>query len=89
LAIAVEKLILFSIWRSPLQISSALQKLYNTINKPNRFTNRSTSSNRSYTISQLQSIINTLKQVQNGTTVYLEAQSQLLSAQNKLSQFKP
>jgi hypothetical protein len=47
-----------------------------------------TPTNRDYTISQLQSIINQLEQVQNGTTVYLEAQSQLLSAQNKLSQFK-
>jgi hypothetical protein len=44
---------------------------------------------RNYTIKQLQSIINKLEQVQNGTTVYLEAQSLLLSAQNKLSQFKP
>lgn len=47
-----------------------------------------TPTSRSQVISQLQSIINQLNQVQNGTTVYLEAQSQLLSAQNKLSQFK-
>ncbi len=47
-----------------------------------------TSSNPSYTMSQLQSIINQLEQVQNGTTVYLEAQSQLLSAQNKLNKFR-
>jgi len=47
IAIAVEKLILFSIWRSHLQNSSGVQKLYNTINntinKPNRFTNLSAS----------------------------------------------
>ena len=47
-----------------------------------------TPTSRSQVMSQLQSIINQLNQVQNGTTVYLEAQSQLLSAQNKLSQFK-
>ncbi len=36
------------------------------------------------TRSQLQSIINKLNQVKPGTTVYLEAQADLLSAQNKL-----
>ncbi|MDX2217349.1 MAG: hypothetical protein SFY66_29040 [Oculatellaceae cyanobacterium bins.114] len=41
------------------------------------------------TISQLQSIINQLNQVQEGTTVYLEAQSLRLSAQNKLNQLQP
>jgi hypothetical protein len=44
--------------------------------------------NRNYTASQLQSIINELKRVQNGTTAYLEAQNLLLSAQNKLNQLQ-
>jgi hypothetical protein len=37
------KLILFSTWQAHLQNSSVVQKLYNTINKPNRFTNLSPS----------------------------------------------
>ena len=44
---------------------------------------------REATSSQLQSIINQLNQVKPGTTVYLEAQADLLSAQNKLAQLKP
>jgi hypothetical protein len=44
--------------------------------------------NPSYTVSQLQSIINQLKQVQPGTTRYLEAQADLQSAQNKLQQMR-
>jgi hypothetical protein len=43
-------------------------------------------SNPSYTISQLQGIINQLNKVQSGTTVYPEAQSLLKSAQNKLTE---
>ncbi|MBW4648711.1 MAG: hypothetical protein KME06_08410 [Kastovskya adunca ATA6-11-RM4] len=42
-----------------------------------------------YTISQLSGIINELRKVQNGTTVYLETQNLLLSAQNKLNQLQP
>lgn len=42
---------------------------------------------RNYTISQLQGIINELERVNNGTTVYPEAQQLLLSAKNKLNQF--
>ncbi len=44
--------------------------------------------NRNYTVSQLQSIINELQKVQNGTTAYLKAQNLLLSAQNKLNQLQ-
>jgi hypothetical protein len=44
---------------------------------------------REATSSQLQSIINKLNQVKPGTTVHLDAQADLLSAQNKLSQLKP
>ena len=44
---------------------------------------------RESTRSQLQGIINTLNRVKPGTTVYLDAQADLLSAQNKLSQMKP
>ncbi len=43
---------------------------------------------RNRTISQLQSIINELDKVQNGTTAYLKAQELLLSATNKLNQLK-
>ena len=43
---------------------------------------------REATISQLQSIINQLNQVKPGTTVYSDAQADLLSAQNKLDQLK-
>ncbi|MBG1240209.1 hypothetical protein [Nostoc sp. NZL] len=39
-------------------------------------------------LSQLQSIINQLEKVQNGTTAYLKAQELLLSANNKLSQLQ-
>lgn len=39
-------------------------------------------------LSQLQSIINQLEAVQNGTTVYLEAQALLLQANNKLNQLQ-
>jgi hypothetical protein len=46
-------------------------------------------STREATSSQLQSIINKLNQVKPGTTVHLDAQADLLSAQNKLSQLKP
>jgi hypothetical protein len=45
-------------------------------------------SSRSETTGQLQSIIDQLKRIQPGTTVYSEAQADLLSAQNKLDQFK-
>jgi hypothetical protein len=41
------------------------------------------------TSSQIQSIINQLERVQNGTTSYLKAQELLLSAQNKLNQLQP
>jgi hypothetical protein len=44
---------------------------------------------RNRTISQLQSIINELEKVQNGTTAYLKAQELLLSAKNKLKQIQP
>ena len=44
---------------------------------------------REDTISQLQGIINQLNQVKPGTTVYADAQADLLSAQNKLDQLKP
>ena len=44
---------------------------------------------REATSSRLQSIINKLNQVKPGTTVYLDAQADLLSAQNKLNQLKP
>jgi hypothetical protein len=40
-------------------------------------------------ISQIQSIINQLEKVQNGTTTYQKAQQLLLSAQNKLKQLQP
>ncbi|MEH2242199.1 hypothetical protein [Nostoc sp.] len=39
-------------------------------------------------LSQLQSIINQLEKVQNGTTAYLKAQELLLSANNKLRQLQ-
>ncbi|MBW4427256.1 MAG: hypothetical protein KME50_23145 [Nostoc desertorum CM1-VF14] len=39
-------------------------------------------------LSQLQSIINQLEKVQNGTTAYLKAQDLLLSANNKLKQLQ-
>ncbi len=45
--------------------------------------------NLNQTISRLQGIINQLERVQEGTTVYLQAQELLLSAQNKLSQLQP
>ena len=44
---------------------------------------------REATGSRLQSIINQLNQVKPGTTVYLDAQADLLSAQNKLNQISP
>jgi hypothetical protein len=44
---------------------------------------------RNRTISQIQSIINQLEKVQNGTTAYQTAQQLLLSAQNKLKQLQP
>jgi hypothetical protein len=44
---------------------------------------------RNRTISQIQSIINELEKVQNGTTAYLKAQELLLSANNKLKQLQP
>ncbi|MCC5618664.1 hypothetical protein LC605_26955 [Nostoc sp. CHAB 5836] len=43
---------------------------------------------RNRVLSQLQSIINQLEKVQNGTTVYLKAQELLLSANNKLRQLQ-
>lgn len=43
---------------------------------------------RNRTISQLQSIMNELNQVQKGTTPYLEAQELKLNAQNKLKQLQ-
>ncbi|MDA0212832.1 MULTISPECIES: hypothetical protein [Desertifilum] len=49
---------------------------------------RPNSTNPNYTISQLQSIINQLEKVQNGTTPYLEAQRLLLSAKAKLNEFQ-
>jgi hypothetical protein len=48
-----------------------------------------TGSNPNYTKGELQSIIDQFNQVQSGTTVYLEAQRYLISAQNKLNQFEP
>jgi hypothetical protein len=45
-----------------------------------------TGSNPNYTKGELLSIIDQFNQVQSGTTVYLEAQRYLISAQNKLSQ---
>lgn len=44
---------------------------------------------REATSSRLQSIINKLNQVKPGTTVYLDAQADLLSAQNKLNKLEP
>lgn len=44
---------------------------------------------RNRTISSLQSIINELEKVQNGTTAYLKSQELLLSAKNKLKQLQP
>lgn len=44
---------------------------------------------RNRTISSLQSIINELEKVQNGTTAYQKAQELLLSAKNKLKQLQP
>lgn len=44
---------------------------------------------RESTVSQLQRIINKLNQVKPGTTVYLDAQADLLFAQNKLDQLSP
>lgn len=41
---------------------------------------------REATVSRLQGIVNQLNQVKPGTTVYLDAQADLLSAQNKLNQ---
>ncbi|MHC5611992.1 MAG: hypothetical protein ACYTXA_13525 [Nostoc sp.] len=43
---------------------------------------------RNRMLSQLQSIINRLEKVQNGTTAYLKAQELLLSANNKLKQLQ-
>ena len=43
---------------------------------------------RNRRLSQLQSIINQLEKVQNGTTTYLKAQELLLSANNKLRQLE-
>jgi hypothetical protein len=43
---------------------------------------------RGRVISQLQEIINQLEQVDDGTTVYLEAQANLLHARNKLQEIK-
>ncbi|NET37974.1 MAG: hypothetical protein F6K19_39255 [Cyanothece sp. SIO1E1] len=40
------------------------------------------------TVSQLQSIVNELKKIDDGTTVYLKAQDLLLRAQNKLNQLE-
>ncbi|MBW4516662.1 MAG: hypothetical protein KME11_15750 [Timaviella obliquedivisa GSE-PSE-MK23-08B] len=48
-----------------------------------------TPTNRASIMSRLQSIIDQLEQVQNGTRVYSEAQILLASAQNKLNQFEP
>lgn len=44
---------------------------------------------RNYTISQLQGVIDQLKRIQSGTTVYLEAQQLLMSAQGKLDALQP
>ncbi|MBW4686890.1 MAG: hypothetical protein KME40_17725 [Komarekiella atlantica HA4396-MV6] len=44
---------------------------------------------RNRMFSQLQSIINQLEKVQNGTTAYLKAQELLLSAKNKLQELQP
>jgi len=44
---------------------------------------------RNRVVSQLQSIINQLEKVQNGTTAYMKAQELLLSAKNKLQQLQP
>ncbi|MCC5652139.1 hypothetical protein LC609_20405 [Nostoc sp. XA013] len=43
---------------------------------------------RNQVLSQLQSIVNQLEKVQNGTTAYLKAQDLLLSANNKLKQLQ-
>jgi len=43
---------------------------------------------RNRVVSQLQSIINQLEKVQNGTTAYLKAQELLLSAKNKLQELQ-
>jgi hypothetical protein len=48
-----------------------------------------TGANQNYTKGELQNIIDQFNQVKSGTTVYLEAQRYLVSAQNKLDQFKP
>lgn len=50
--------------------------------------NHSVSSDRGRVASQLMQIINQLKKVQKGTTVYSEAQQLLTFAQNKLKQLK-
>jgi multidrug resistance efflux pump len=46
-------------------------------------------SNSKQTMSQLQRIINQLQRVKPGTTVYSNAQVDLMRAQNKLNQFNP
>ncbi|MEH1818029.1 MAG: hypothetical protein V7L31_02840 [Nostoc sp.] len=43
---------------------------------------------RNRVLSQLQSIINQLEKVQNGTTTYLKAQELLLSANNKIKRLQ-
>lgn len=54
-----------------------------------RFPTDPQSVDRNSIISQLQSVINQLEKVQNGTTPYLEAQELLLSAKAKLKEFQP
>lgn len=51
--------------------------------------NDGSSTNTNQIISRLQGIINELERVENGTTVYLEAQNLLLFAKNKLNQLQP
>jgi hypothetical protein len=51
--------------------------------------NNSVDGDIGYIANQLQSIINDLEQVEEGTTAYLEAQELLLLAKNKLNQLQP
>lgn len=63
----------------------ALQKANNTIQT---LLANSARFDQNYTISQLQSVITQLKQINHGTTAYKEAQVLLLQAQNKLDQIQ-
>lgn len=70
------------------QEAQAVENLQQAHRKIQNLVAHSTTSNRNYTISQIQGVITQLKQINHGTTAYKEAQVLLLQAQNKLDQIQ-